>query len=431
MPPPPRALGHRVRVVQAHVAVFETERGDLLDAAPGQRQVDLAIDAGGGQFRGGEGRACVDRAFRATGQAFVQPGIVGVIVGGAEPRRAPVVAATVGQPERAPQHDVGLRAVQVVQPLEAIGGDAAFAGVDVALAADAGIQLQHVRVVDVVAQQAADVAVAHALAPRRRGHAGGEILVEVQRIGIGLAHVAIQPEREPVAQRARQLETGALAAAFVAVFGHAAVQGERAGQVAGGPSGDDVDHAAGRTGTVARRGGTAQHLDAFHRFGRHPVAVAAAVALAAAPHAHRIARADRAAVDQDQRVFRAHAADVDLAEVAIGAGSRVAGEVDARHAANDLGQVVGRRHAFQVHRGDHRRTQRLPRDLLGGDVHGVDVGRVGRFVGAGWSCGQRGQQQRGGKRMTAERLGAQRPPRAGITGHGKPLDRGERPLATA
>ena len=301
---------------------------------------------------------------------------------------------------------------------ERIGGDAALAGIDVALAADAGIQFDHVVVVDVVAQQAADVAVAHAFAAGRRGHAGGKLFIERQGIRLGLVDVAEQAERQLLAQRARQLEANTLAVAFVTVLGLAAVQGQRAGQVTGRLLGDDIDHATGSARTITCSSGATQYFDAFHRFGRHPVAVAAAVAFTAAAHAHRIARAHRAAIDQDQGVFRAHATDVDLAEIAVGARRGIAGQVDAGHAPDHLGQIVGRWQTFQIDRSDHRAAQGLLGDLFGGDVHGVDIGGGRRTFGQCRAGEQGAQRQRSRKGITGQQ-DTRGQPRRGTTGHGQ------------
>ena len=123
--------------------------------------------------------------------------------------------------------------------------------------------------------------------------------------------------------------------------------------------GDDVDHAAGGSIAVACRGRPADDFDALDLFRRHPVAVTARVALPAPAVAHGRPAIDRLAVDQDQGVFRTHAAQVDLPVVAALAACRVAGEVDARHGADDLREIVGGWFPGDIFGGDDRHAGRL------------------------------------------------------------------------
>ncbi|KAG0746067.1 hypothetical protein G6F24_015775 [Rhizopus arrhizus] len=76
------------------------------------------------------------------------------------------------------------------------GADGAVAGIDVALAAGAGFELDHLVGGEVPAQQRVDVTVLDAFAASRRyGMRVGRVLaVEGQRIGVGLVEVAVQPE---------------------------------------------------------------------------------------------------------------------------------------------------------------------------------------------------------------------------------------------
>ena len=80
--------------------------------------------------------------------------------------------------------------------------------------------------------------------------------------------------------------------------------------------GDDVHHAACRARAVACCRRAAQYADGFNIFYGHPVAVAARVALAAPAISLGIARSYGAAVNQNQCVFGAHAANIYLAFVA-------------------------------------------------------------------------------------------------------------------
>ncbi len=280
------------------------------------------------------------------------------------------------------------------------GADRAITSVDVALAAGAGFELHHLVGGHVPAQQRVDIAVLDALAAGRRHRVGvGSVLaVELQRVRVGLVEIAVQAERQGVGHRPTQLQADAFAATFGAVFGHQPIQVHRTGQVAGRALGDDVDHAAGGTGAIACRRRAAQHFDALDHFRRHPVGVTAGIALAAAPHAHGIACADALAIDQDQGVFRAHATQVDLAVVAVLARGAVAGQVDARHGPQQLGDVVGWRAPGDILGGDGRGTQCLARDLRGGDVHRVDIGGVGFGLGGQGAARQQGGD---GKRQRA------------------------------
>ena len=160
--------------------------------------------------------------------------------------------------------------------------------------------------------------------------------------------------------------------------------------------GNNVHHAAGRARAVAGGGGAAQHGDGFDVFRRHPVAVAARVALAAPTVTLGVARGNGAAVDQNQRVFRPHAANVDLAFVAALAGGGVAGEVHARHGAHDVGNVVHRRTGFQILGGDFRHAQRLLKLALRGYVNGFKLAAfAGGFVGGLRERAREGERQHG------------------------------------
>lgn len=263
-----------------------------------------------------------------------------------------------GQRCGAADHGIGFAAEQCaeIRAGQAVGADRAIARVQIALTAETGIEFDHLAFHRVPTQQAVDVLVAHALAPGRWhcGSVAGEAAIEIQRIRIGLVEVAVETERERVGQRAAELEAGTLATAFGTVLRHKTEHRHRAGQIAGRLLGDDVDHATGGTRAIACSGRAAQHFDALHRLGRHPVGVATRIALAAAAHAHRIARSHRLAIDQNQRVFRAHTAQIDLAVVAVLARGTVAGEIDARHGAQQLRQIVDRWAPFDVFGGDHR-----------------------------------------------------------------------------
>jgi hypothetical protein len=93
--------------------------------------------------------------------------------------------------------------------------------------------------------------------------------------------------------------------------------------------GDDIHHAARGTVAVARGGRATNNFNTFDHLRRYPAGIAAGIALAAPAQTHRVTAGDRLAVDQDQGVFRAHAADINLAVVAALAAGGVAGQVNA------------------------------------------------------------------------------------------------------
>ena len=218
-------------------------------------------------------------------------------------------------------------------------------------------------------QPACNVAVAHTF------HACGQtpavhIGVDVVGIGFGFIDVAVEAEREFVFDnRAAQNEPDALRCAFAAVLRLVGVIGHRTAEIVGDFFGNNIDHAAHRARAVTRRRRTADDADAFHRFHGHPVAVAARVAFAAHTHALRIARGNGFAVNQNQRVFGAHAADVDLPLVAALAGGGIAGQVHAGHGADELGQIVGGGAFFNIRAVDARHAELLLQFAFGGHVN--------------------------------------------------------------
>ncbi|KAG1176554.1 hypothetical protein G6F35_016467 [Rhizopus arrhizus] len=143
----------------------------------------------------------VEAAFRATGQAFIDARVVHRLDRGREPRGHVAPAATMGDRTGVAVHAVGFRLAvgqrgQIDTGRGAGGADGAVAGIDVALAAGAGFELDHLVGGEVPAQQRVDVTVLDAFAASRRyGIRVGRVLaVEVQRIGVGLVEVAVQPE---------------------------------------------------------------------------------------------------------------------------------------------------------------------------------------------------------------------------------------------
>ncbi len=200
--------------------------------------------------------------------------------------------------------------------------------------------------------------------------------VNVPGVGLRFAVAAEQAEAQGIAQRAGQAEVGALGGALLLVLRHVEVAVQRAVQRIAGLLGDDVDHAARGAVAVARGGRAAQHFDAFDHFRRHPGGITARVALAAPALTHRVAAGGRFAVDQNQGVFRAHAADIDLAIVAALAAGGVAGQVNPGHGADQFADVARRRAFFDLVGGDGGHPRRLQVLPGGGHDDGVFAARL-------------------------------------------------------
>ncbi|MNO53188.1 hypothetical protein D3C76_436260 [compost metagenome] len=395
----------RALIVQRLVQVLPPQGQHMFGAAHRERQVHFTAQACIAQPRHGRA-AVVDRAFRATGQAFVEAPVAHVFIGQGGLAGAPGEVAQVGQVVGVALHHVGLVAIQAGDQLDIAATVAVHgvAGVEVALAAVAGAGFEAVLIVELPAQQAVDVLVAHAFAASRQrtvGMAG----VDVQVVGIGLGQATVQAEPKVFGEPAAQVEVGAAAGTLSAVFGHLRVQADAALELIGRALGDDVDHPAHGAGAVTRRRRPAQDLDALDRFGRHPVGFATGVTVAVPAVAHGVTGAGRLAVDEDQGVFRPHAAQVDLPVVAARTAGAVAGQVDPGLATDQLGQVIARRVTLDVFFGDDRRTQCLPRLALGGDEGVLDDQGIfsSRYfqhftrallfgVGCGRDHGRRGQR---------------------------------------
>ncbi|MCY1427565.1 hypothetical protein D9M71_434150 [compost metagenome] len=193
--------------------------------------------------------------------------------------------------------------------------------------------------------------------------------VDFHVIGVGLVQVAVHAKDQAVGQRPAEAEVDTLASALGIVLGKHGVQGHGTAQVLGRAFGDDVHHATHGPGAVASGGRAAQDFDALDFFGGYPVGFAAGVTVAAPAITHGIARGGRLAVDEDQGVFRAHAAQVDLAVVAARTAAAVAGKVDPGFAADDVGEVVDRRALLDVFSSDDRHTGGLFELLFGGAQH--------------------------------------------------------------
>ena len=129
---------------------------------------------------------------------------------------------------------------------------------------------------------------------------------------------------------------------------------------------DHVDHAAEGIGPVQGGDGTADHLDALD--GSH--GDGAEIEVVAKGAAQGLAGVDPLAVDQQQGVVTAHAADLDLVATR-GVG---ADDVDTGHVLEGIADVVDV-HLVQIGAGDHgdagRGGQLGVLGLGGGDHHGL------------------------------------------------------------
>ena len=147
--------------------------------------------------------------------------------------------------------------------------------------------------------------------------------------------------------------------------------------------GNNIDHAAHRARTVTGRRRTAQNGDGFDFFNRHPVAVAARIAFTAHTDTLGLARINRLAVNQNQSVFRAHTAQVDLTFVATLTCCRIAGQIDTGHGADKFGNIIGCRAFVDVVFRNTRYAERLLQLFLGSNVNGIDFSLFNGFL---FSC---------------------------------------------
>ncbi len=372
-----RALrAQRALVIERFVQVLAAQGQHMLGAAHGEWQVHFAAQARIAQARHG-GAFGIGGTFGAACQALVEAPVAHVLVGQHGLAGTPGEIAQVGQVVGTALHHIGFVAVQAGHELDVTTAVAVHgvAGKDIALAAVAGTGLEAVLVVQLPAQQAIDVLVAYAFAARHQ-RTGGMPGVDVQVVGIGLGQAAVQAEAEVVGQAAAQVEVGPAAGALGAVFRQLGVQADAALELVGGALGDDIDHPAHGAGAVTCGRRATEDLDALDRFCWYPVGFTAGIAVAVPAIAHGIACAGWLAVDEDQGVFRAHAAQVDLPVVATRAAGAVAGQVHPGLAADDVGQVIRWRMALDIFGGDDRRTQGLACLAFGGDQGVLDYQRV-------------------------------------------------------
>ena len=401
-------LLHRGGIVEHGAATFRTHG----EGVATQRQIGTAAEAVVFQNAVGKAGGVVVGTFSAAKQSFWQAAVYGFVEADVAFQITPFPVAVVSQGValaveagsfRADKRE-GNVAYGRNEYVTALG----VAVVDIALAAVGGIESEALGGADVPLQAAGDVAVAHAFAAGAEGSAGVYAVVDVEIIGAGFVEVAVEAEAKCVFYDGAGHDEvgtagGALICAALRLFdisAHAAVE------FAGDGFGADVYHATHRAGAVAGSGRAAQHFDFFNHFGRYPVGVTARVAHAAAAVAFGIARAHGFAVDQNQCVFRAHGADVDLAFVAACATGRVGAESNAQHFADDFGDVVGNGHLLQVLRGNHRYAELLFGLAFGGNVDGLQFAVVGGFgIIAGIGSGAGGNQQQGAEHIEFEQSG--------------------------
>ncbi len=261
-----------------------------------------------------------------------------------------------------------------------------IARVKVVLAAVSRLKLQGLHRRKVPAHHAVDVFILDPFTACRQrvGICAGTVrvmaLVNVPGVGLSFIQVTVHAEAEIPAQRAAQAEVSAFGGTFVFMLWRIQVGVPGAVPLVVKFFGDDVHHAARRAVTVAGSSRATDHFDALDHLRRDPAGIAAGITLAAPAQTDGVAAGDRLAVDQDQGVFRAHAANVNLTVIPALAAGGVAGQVNARHGADDFRHVPRGRVFADLVGGDGRHARRLQILLGGGDHHGVFMLRGGGVV---------------------------------------------------
>ena len=357
-------LRGRRRIFHPLLIPLDAEGGGLIYQHL-ERHADFAVQQHIVQLDGIEAAVGED-AFGAARQPFVDARVAGIFIArvavGAD---AVIPGAGPLHREVLPIEAVSLFAIQTFHQRAGVGV-LGVARIEVALAAVARLKLQRLHRRERPAQQRVDIFIDHPFAPARiaSGVGAGAIrrmlFVDVVRVRLGFRQIAVESEADVVAQRPFQAEVGAARRALVLMLRHVVI-----GVPGSVPLlvvilfGNDIHHAARRAVAVAHRCRPADHLDTFDHLRRHPVGVAARIAFAAPAETHRVAAGDRHAVHQDQGIFRPHAANIDLAIVAALAAGGVAGQIDARHGADDLRYVARRRTLFNLVGGDGGDARRL------------------------------------------------------------------------
>ncbi|CZW94860.1 Uncharacterised protein [Enterobacter hormaechei] len=329
----------------------------------------------------------VEQAFQTARQPFTQTRVAGVLVlrpvaGG----DAVIPAAVPGHGEVLTIDTVSLFTVVLLHQRVVVVGVLRVARIQVVLAAVARFKLQRLHRREVPAHHAVDVFIFHTFTACGQGVGVSAravrlvTLVNVPGVGLGFIQVTVHAEAEIPAQRAAQAEVGAFGGTFVFMLWRVQVGVPGAVPLVVKFFGDDVHHAARRTITVAGSSRATDHFDALDHLRRDPAGIAAGITLAAPAQTDGVAAGDRLAVDQDQGVFRAHAANVNLTVVPALAAGGVTGQVNARHGADDFRHVARWRVFADLIGGDGRHARRLQILLGGSDHHGVFVLRGGGVV---------------------------------------------------
>ena len=273
------------------------------------------------------------------------------------------------------------------------------ASVQVALTPVSRFELQRLLRCKFPAQLAVDIFVFDAFTSggQRIGIAAGTQrlmpFVDIPCVGLGFIQIAVQAEADAVAQRAGQAEVSSFGGTFFFVLRRIQIRIPCAMPLVAAAFGDDIHHAARCAVAVTRRRRAAQNFNTLNHLRWYPGGIAAGIALAAPAQTHGVAAAHRFAVNQDQGVFRAHAANINLAIVTALAAGGVAGQVNTRHGANDFGQIAGGRVLANFFGGNGRHARRLEILLGGGHHHGV-FGRNGLCLFAISRGGGVGSQSR-------------------------------------
>ena len=141
-------------------------------------------------------------------------------------------------------------------------------------------------------------------------------LVDITRIGLGFIQVTEQAEAEIPAKRAVEGKVSAFGRPFLFVFRRVEIGVPGAVPLVAAFFGDDIHHATCGTVTVTRGGRPAQNFNAFDHLGGDPRSIATGITLAAPAETHGITAGHWFTVDQDQRVFGSHTANINLTVIA-------------------------------------------------------------------------------------------------------------------
>ena len=184
-------------------------------------------------------------------------------------------------------------------------------------------------------------------------------LVDIPRVSLGFVEVAIQAEAEFVAQRTGQAKVSAFGGTFLFMFWRIEISIPGAVPLTTAFFGNDVNHAARRAVAITRSCRTTQNFNTFNHFRWHPGSITTGIALATPALTHRVTAAYRLAVNQNQRVFRTHTANINLSVIPTLTTGGVTGQVNAWHGTDDLRHIAGNRVFADFICGDGRNARRL------------------------------------------------------------------------